>query len=754
MVYPYDNDLPIGAVSPFGEVTMPEEAIFAADMGEVLPAPVDLSVPDVNPLTLPSAESFAEDMARQEAEAAPLPPEGDPIPLAEPGEFEQDVALVEPEQEFFQPFEGLGEAGVLDRPGPPTVGAEEFGEGLAPFEEEPVQPTVEEMSDETLMLQALRQEQEKEAERIRLTGERIEADATQRESNLKTYEDAHREARQETERIFEDSKALAREGVDNNRWWSSRSSGQKIASYISVLAGGQLGLISGRGGNEALKMLMGEIDKDIDAQKFSIQNQRAGLQEQQGLVSRLYQQSGNLYQATETARLAALQGMTAEIDNQLAKIDPEGTQAMSLEVKKRQIQAAQAAQAQKVEQAGREEAVQRAKDKLNARKVEAEIALKTQQASKMRAEAAKLARRGTGRKKVQEPSIQQKLAARKANLVWDPSIGNFVPIGQEPGEEAPETFEEARRREKVALAEKAERAIGPETLSVAGIVDSAGKPVLFQDATIAKEVSILKSKSTYAIDIIDNMVAAIEKHGWSSDTLRSPEWQRARTNGAELTNVFKDTGEYGVIAGADLDLINAQSGMGDDVTGVRDPTPGLKQARKNLEKKLHFIVKGYRENAQPIKIPKQSIAPTPETKTRADKVEILSAPTAVDLKGDTKTDISSRVSVIDEFMKEKPGEIELHEVGQTLKKRVESGEMPLKVAWATSEKLGIELAKGRLKRLEAQTVPGFTGSAFRPQLSIPDVTPEMRKKIVDVKFVADGLATPKEAYDLLIGEFE
>lgn len=94
--------------------------------------------------------------------------------------------------------------------------------------------------------------------------EKLEADRVQRE--------AARQAQYEKEVGEYDtlSKQLLNAKVDPDRYWNSRSTGQKVLASISLFLGGLGGGVSGKGGNVGLDIINKAIDADIDSQKSDL----------------------------------------------------------------------------------------------------------------------------------------------------------------------------------------------------------------------------------------------------------------------------------------------------------------------------------------------------------------------------------------------------------------------------------------------------------------------------------------------------
>jgi hypothetical protein len=108
------------------------------------------------------------------------------------------------------------------------------------------------------------------------------------------------------------TKALSQASMDPDRFWSSRSTGQKVASIISVAIGGFLQGAQG-GPNPGLDMLNQAIDRDMKAQEFeyfSRKNQAEGKQTAFAMAMQKYQ---NVDAAKSMARAASLDAMAGQV---------------------------------------------------------------------------------------------------------------------------------------------------------------------------------------------------------------------------------------------------------------------------------------------------------------------------------------------------------------------------------------------------------------------------------------------------------
>lgn len=133
------------------------------------------------------------------------------------------------------------------------------------------------------------------------------------------------------------------EKVDPRRLWNDASTGSKILAGISIALGGIGGAFTGKGDNKALDIINRAIDKDIEGQKFNIQQtaekERSKLQNlrdrstmSSNLISNLNQKFNNSMQADQAARYVMLEQAKNRLEGIAAKY-----QAPELKAKAQQL---------------------------------------------------------------------------------------------------------------------------------------------------------------------------------------------------------------------------------------------------------------------------------------------------------------------------------------------------------------------------------------------------------------------------------
>lgn len=113
------------------------------------------------------------------------------------------------------------------------------------------------------------------------------------------------------------ARALSKQAMDPNRFWSTAGAGQKIAALIGVTLGG-FGAAASGGRNTAMDAIQGAIDRDLKAQEFAFNAARDATSAKQTAFSMAMQKYNNVDAARASARAAALDAVTAQMGQQAA----------------------------------------------------------------------------------------------------------------------------------------------------------------------------------------------------------------------------------------------------------------------------------------------------------------------------------------------------------------------------------------------------------------------------------------------------
>jgi len=172
----------------------------------------------------------------------------------------------------------------------------------------------------------------------------LEASAANRkraEENHATYVSNQQATAQKMAALDAQVVEIMNRKIDPDRWWNSRSTGQKLSAFMGVIAsgiaGGQAGNNSGR--NAVLEDITHTIDQDIAAQKFDIENAQQGVGVRRGLVAQEYARTGDMHQAVEAVRIASLESVRGELLAQAQLRNPRNMQAIGIAKAVTQVEA-------------------------------------------------------------------------------------------------------------------------------------------------------------------------------------------------------------------------------------------------------------------------------------------------------------------------------------------------------------------------------------------------------------------------------
>lgn len=113
---------------------------------------------------------------------------------------------------------------------------------------------------------------------------------------------------------------------------------------------------------------------------------------------------------------------------------------------------------------------------------------------------------------------------------------------------------------------------------------------LLDDVTLRK-VRSQKAGTDYSVKIMDDIVRLVDENGWSSDLLKSDEWQKVQQRWGALKLNEKERVNLGAALTANEEkLLDRFLGMTDPTAMERagDPTTGIRSARQSVLDRLNF----------------------------------------------------------------------------------------------------------------------------------------------------------------------
>lgn len=620
---------------PFDTIPIDEDEQFLADMDPYYPSTPDEPEPeptaeDLAPVEL--GEQFERDMAAalamdrsQQGELMMDPLDVGAPPVENLDQFEQDMRITaaDPGNSLMVP--GVADSNALFGAVPgldaelgnaswtPGVLSPEEGDlgvdgydriDVSPdrqFDDQPLQPeeyaqqpdeiALSDLNDEALLMRQFDDAQLVKAERQRLSDVEMVANENRQAENAEFLRSSQEKHLAQVETILAESREIGQMKVDPERWYSSGGAGRKIGTWVSVLAGGQLGLLSGKGGNSGLDFVMGEINKDIDAQRSNIQNARAGLNQQQGLVGEIYKVTGDMFRAEETARLSALESVDARISSEMAKLDPEGTQAMEKELLLRDVRGRKAKSVAALQEQGRARAIEDAEFEMKVRDQRVGEAETKAKIANMEARTSKL-KRPRVRKKVKESqlagAIRKKRAGQPLTVDEELSLEKYGYDTKKREAELGGGTKGAKADADLALVkanvklrgQDIERAVDARTVS--GLSDVEGNPYMAVTDKEAEELRGDKHALETAVALFDDI--SILRHAHGVELFGSQEGKAIDAKFATLVLAMKEAKRTGALDDGSVKIITTMlKGSGGDASStLRDFDRALEGTRLDL----------------------------------------------------------------------------------------------------------------------------------------------------------------------------
>lgn len=435
----------------------------------------------------------------------------------------------------------------LERPTDPTQDAAIAYANLNPYER---------------ALQDQEAKRKYDAEERKLAAEAAENDAIEAEENAQAHRIAITSAKEQRAQLEIDARKAAEEQVDPEKWWSDRSTGQKIAGFLAAIIGG---LVQGRTGgrNSGLDMINQAIDRDIDAQKHNLSAKRAEIARRTGVNAEDFAIAKEDFYEAEKMRFAARERVKTQISAEMANYDINGRTYRELGQTYLGIDAQQKAGADATEAAFQKNWIEMYKLDQEDRKI-----------AKLKDHGAGAGLGGLGGAKAlkpddvpQEPSYY---AAR--GLVAPPTAMSpreyKIWQGLKEGSQKITTGESSMSREDL------ERGIP-------GLVDPATGKTFIARGTPEALVKLrsLKTGTKTAVDLMDEALRV--RTGWTTNTGNSDERRKLAAIWGQAKLAAKSTFDLGAITESDVPLIEGALGT-DDPSSWKDPEAGILTARRLL----------------------------------------------------------------------------------------------------------------------------------------------------------------------------
>jgi hypothetical protein len=583
--------------------------------------PFALPPPDLAPLadfTWPPPEWASVPPPVPTMDAVPLPAGAQPVDIGAPVDPVQSwppAMPTAPEQEEIQ-FElgpendlspipeidaitGVGEV--------PNIGQEEIAfepddvsEDVALFDRLTPEEQIDRMSGEQLAALAhadpatfaqyqLKKQMAAESRKAEAEAKVALADETRAQANLSAMQYARKKATEQTVALDLEAKELAEMEPDAGRFWSSRSVPQTIAAAISIFAGG-LAAPSMGGRNIGLEMITNAIDQDVALQRATIGQRRDANTARRRSMDDLYARHGDEYRAAEAVRIAGYGSAMRAVQQEAMKYDPRGTTAMrSAEL----YQALAAKQGEAIE-AFQAQQMKRAKDEMD---FALSVATLEGKQLENRKKAGGLGGVALKPEDVPMPKEHWERLGLDAPLPWMSEKQVRSALGLKS------TQSQIDRQAREAEEAGAKRVIAG--FDGKPLVNADGSP--FQaDGTPEAMTDIRKrmAATRTVVRALDDLLNL--RSGWTSDTVKSKEWQEVKQSYTTALGIAKDVLGLGALSGPDMNLIENFLG-GAEPTGVRDPMPGIMRARENIQNITRDTLAAYGyDKADAVSIPNLS----------------------------------------------------------------------------------------------------------------------------------------------------
>lgn len=548
-----------------------------------------------------------------------------------------------------------------------------------------------------------------EAEETRLRTEDIRA----AEQNLKMTEQAVAKANADSAALVAEAQALADQGIDNERWWTSRSTGQKMAAAFAAAIGGWLAPSQG-GRNRGMEAIQKYIDDDIETQGKNIQNKMQVLGMRQGIVAQEYARTGDLYRAKETARLAAYKHWESQLASAAAQVDPMGTQAQAIT----QMQ-------------------QQARDEI----AKKEAALKQQTLENELA---------VGRFNLEQKRFElQRRAARAAEAARRDAAAE-----RERQRNAPPTPEQILKHRKLAAeTEKAEAdakvaksgAVGGPSNDPNAIGDASGNAYRNKDGSVftikddtrryrINEINVAAHNLRRIADLVDILK---DKEGGASSVVGSPEYQELVSLAAQVDfETYKAFG-LGAPSAGDREMAENARGGKDITSFIYDSSSGFKTYADGVESKLNSEMRSSGYSGPKVRIPRMDRARSLELskEENAERIQQGVPPHVQDPEA-RREYVSRAKTAVDVNMRRKdPTSKELRSWAQGVQKQVEDGTLTRSEA----EEIVYPMAMRLVREQEADN-----------RKNKPNAISERMNDSVDL-LSGSAAMSPSEAYDFVLG---
>jgi hypothetical protein len=403
--------------------------------------------------------------------------------------------------------------------------------------------------------------QRDEAQRAELSRRMAEATKVDNEAARNTAESERRaleQAEADNAQVRADAARLANERTrPDGGFWETRSTMQKVASFVAIIAGGFDQRNKGPGArNVGLDMINGAIEQHIAADRADFQHRMSALDRKRGAANDAQAIARERARYEDTQRLALNEQAKQQIVSDMQRFDPAGTRAIRMRDMLGQLDARQA---QIIE--ARRKAVIDEELKL------ADLRNKDLDAAKKRRELSRVGGAGAGTQKY----APDQLATMHPGAPVPPIPMDLKEYGQWLGrtKEAGEITTKANEPARFA-AENARK------YGVAGVIKKDGTPYQGRDEKQAADLTHKINTARQVVAGIDRLLSIRDRVGGESGIWNSDESRQINVIQSNL-RLLKKAGTQGMSSDRDFDVIG--DALGGDASSWRARKAGLEEAR-------------------------------------------------------------------------------------------------------------------------------------------------------------------------------
>lgn len=393
----------------------------------------------------------------------------------------------------------------------------------------------------------------------------------QQRANQRAVAESRAKIQQQTDQVMAEAQRLYDEKIDPT---GGLDTGQKIAGVLSSIVGG---LVQGRTGaarNAGLDSFNDLVNRGIEAQKATLANRRSMLEFKRSALGQAYERTGDMFVAAESVRQAAYTHAIGMLDADMQNWDPRGTQGLRRASLRAKILTERAQSLHKFQNEQEDRDLKQREQKRKEEETRAQIA-------KTKAETAKLYADASAQRADKQTWTPDQLGVLNPGLPKPPISMTQADYTKWLGtQKSGEEYKTAARAN-----DPNERA---RELSVPGVTDDTGQPILFQNTTEATTVKKAHINGSNMLRKVDQLIQMIHDHGHESDFGKSKAWQQMQQIHASLTLDSKKMDELGALTGSDIDLEHKKIGTSDP-TQVRNTIPGLEAFRNDIIQGVNSI---------------------------------------------------------------------------------------------------------------------------------------------------------------------